>query len=81
MDFLIGVLAAMACLMFFLLGYAFRLYTWGRGVKAPEPPAPELTPEQKQKLQLETEAWQRLNSYDVADAYGLHPEASDLPRK
>ena len=79
MDFLIGVLAAMACLMFFLLGYAFRLYTGGRGVKAPENPAPELTPEQKQKLQLETEAW--LNSYDVADAYGLQPEASDLPRK
>ena len=81
MDFLIGVLAAMACLLFFLLGYAFRFYTGSRSVKASESPAQELTPEQKQKLQLETEAWQRLNSYDVADAYGLQPEASDLPRK
>ena len=81
MDFLIGVLAAMACLMFLRLGHAFRLYPGGRGVKAPEPAAPELTPEQKQKLQLETEAWQRLNSYDVAAGYGLQPEAIDLPRK
>ena len=79
MEFLTGVLAAMACLLFFLLGYAFRAYTGGRGVKAPEVPAPELTPEQKQRLQLEAEAWQRINSYDVADAYDMHPE--DEPRK
>lgn len=80
MEFLTGVLAAMACLLFFLLGYAFRAHTaGGRSVKTPEPPAPELTPEQKQRLQLETEAWQRLNSYDVADAYDMHP--NNIPRK
>lgn len=80
MEFLTGVLAAMACLLFFLLGYAFRAYTaGGRSVKAPEPPISELTPEQKQRLALETEAWQRLNSYDVADAYNMRPE--DEPRK
>lgn len=80
MEFLTGVLAAMACLLFFLLGYAFRAHTTGgRGVKTAESPAPELTPEQKQRLQLEAEAWQRINSYDVADAYDMHP--NDVPRK
>ena len=79
MEFLTGVLAAMACLLFFLLGYAFRAHTGGHSVKASESPAPELTPEQKQHLQLEAEAWQRINSYDVADAYDMHP--NDVPRK
>ena len=79
MEFLTGVLAAMACLLLFLLGYAFRAHTGSGGVKAAESPAPELTPEQKQRLALEAEAWQRLNSYDVADAYDMHPE--DEPRK
>lgn len=79
MEFLTGVLAAMACLLFFLLGYAFRAHTGSGGVKATESPAPELTPEQKQRLALEAEAWQRINSYDVADAYDMHPE--DEPRK
>lgn len=81
MEFLTGVLAAMACLLFFLLGYAFRAHTGSGsgGVKAAESPAPELTPEQKQRLALEAEAWQRINSYDVADAYDMHP--NDVPRK
>ena len=79
MEFLTGVLAAMACLLFFLLGYAFRAYTGGRGVKAPEVLVPELTPEQRQRMALEAEAWQRINSYDVADAYDMHP--NDVPRK
>ena len=79
MEFLTGVLAAMACLLFFLLGYAFRAYIGGRVVKTPEAPAPELTPEQKQRLALEAEAWQRLNSYDVADAYDMRSD--DEPRK
>ena len=80
MEFLTGVLAAMACLLFFLLGYAFRSHTAGsRSVKASESPAPELTPEQKQRMVLEAEAWQRINSYDVADAYDMHP--NDVPRK
>lgn len=80
MEFLTGVLAAMACLLFFLLGYAFRAHTTGgHGGKASESPAPELTPEQKQRLALEAEAWQRINSYDVADAYDMHP--NDVPRK
>ncbi len=80
MEFLTGVLAAMACLLFFLLGYAFRAHTaGGRGVKTAESPAPELTLEQKQRMALEAEAWQRINSYDVADAYDMHPE--DEPRK
>lgn len=80
MEFLTGVLAAMACLLFFLLGYAFRGHTAGSGgVKTSEPLAPELTPEQKQRMALEAEAWQRINSYDVADAYDMHP--NDVPRK
>lgn len=80
MEFLTGVLAAMACLLFFLLGYAFRAHTAGsRSVKASESPVPELTPEQKQRMALEAEAWQRINSYDVADAYDMHP--NDVPRK
>ena len=79
MDFFIGVLAAMICLLFFLLGYTFRARIGGQSGKTAEPQAPELTPEQKQQLQLEMEAWQRINSYDVADAYHLHPE--DEPRK
>lgn len=79
MEFLTGVLAAMACLLFFLLGYAFRAYTGGRGVKAPEVPVPELTPEQRQRMALEAEAWQRINSYDVADAYDMRSD--NEPRK
>ena len=69
----ICILSAMVSPLAFALGFILGS-CWERDKKTRGPSIPELTPEQQQKLRLEGEAWRLVNSYDVADAYGMRRE-------
>lgn len=72
MDFLSGLMGAIAALILFVAGMAVERmrvdHEWERSQKVT---AQKLTAEQEHKIKEEQEAWQALHNYTLETAYGM----------
>lgn len=71
MEFLLGFAGA---LVFCLLFGSGCFCGWKARERVGTATADPLTPEQKQQMREERDAWQALHNYGVADAYNLRPK-------
>lgn len=82
MEFIIGFLGAVMCLLLFIagafLGWQMKERDDARTQKVT---AKKLTEEQERQLREEQEAWKSLHNYSVEDAYGMRPIPSTAEKE